>query len=96
MADDLRVTDVRLWKSVHGDKMKALATVVLNDQFVIHGIRIIEGQKGLFIAMPSKRMPGGGFKDICHPINPGLRNHLQQKILQAYAAENVITKIERG
>jgi len=87
MSDVLEVTNVRFWEITRDNIMKARASIVINDQFVIHGIRIIEGPKGLFIAMPSKQRPGGGFKDIVHPISSEFRYRLQQQILEAFAAE---------
>jgi stage V sporulation protein G len=87
MTDALRVTDVRIRKITKEEKMKAIVSVTINEQYVIHDIRIIEGLDGLFVAMPSKRIPGGGFKDIAHPISSEFRSHLQQAVLDAYAAE---------
>jgi len=83
----MRVTDVRIRKITREEKMKAIVSVTLNDQFVIHDIRIIEGLNGLFVAMPSRRIPGGGFRDIAHPISSEARRHLQQAVLCAYEVE---------
>jgi len=87
MTDFLMVTDVRIRKIIKAEKMKAIVSVTINEQFVIHDIRIIEGPNGLFVAMPSRRLPGGGFRDIAHPISSEFRSNLQQKVLDAYAAE---------
>jgi stage V sporulation protein G len=65
-------------------KMKAVVSVTFDDEFVVHDIRIIEGQNGLFVAMPSRRTPDGQFKDIAHPINSRTRNKIQEAILQHY------------
>ncbi len=81
------VTDVRIRKITRDEKMKAIVSVTLNDQFVVHDIRIIEGPNGFFVAMPSRRIPGGGFRDVAHPITPDARRHLQQSVLDAYEAE---------
>ena len=67
--------------------MRAIVSVTLNDQFVVHDIRVIEGNSGLFVAMPSKRTPNGEFKDIAHPINSGTRQEIQQAILDVYNRE---------
>jgi stage V sporulation protein G len=83
----MKVTDVRIRKITQDTKMKAIVSVTLNDQFVIHDIRIIDGPNGLFVAMPSRRIPGGGFRDIAHPISSEARKHLHQKVLEAYEAE---------
>lgn len=65
--------------------MKGLASITIDDVFVIHDIKVIEGEKGLFIAMPSKKTSDGEYKDICHPITTQLREELRDKILKAYA-----------
>ena len=83
----MKVTDVRIRKITRDEKMKAIVSVTLNEQFVIHDIRIIEGPHGFFVAMPSRRTPGGGFRDIAHPISTEARRHLQQSVLEAYEAE---------
>ncbi len=83
----MRVTDVRIRRITQDEKMKAIVSVTLNDQFVVHDVRIIEGTNGLFVAMPSRRMPGGGFRDIAHPISSEARKHLQQTVLEAYELE---------
>lgn len=64
--------------------MKAVASVTFDDLFVVHDIKIIEGQSGLFIAMPSRKTPSGEFRDIAHPIKPEMRDLLQKRILQQY------------
>lgn len=78
------VTKVRLKKVEVNGRMKAIASITLDDEFVIHDIRVIEGNEGLFVAMPSKRTPAGEFRDIAHPINPGARMKVQQAVLDAY------------
>ncbi len=83
----MRVTDVRVRRITQDEKMKAIVSVTLNDQFVVHDVRIIEGNNGLFVAMPSRRMPGGGFRDIAHPITSEARKLLQQSVLEAYEVE---------
>ena len=64
--------------------MRAVASITFDDMFVVHDIKIIEGQSGLFIAMPSKKMPNGEYKDIAHPLNSQAREKIQAEILTAY------------
>lgn len=64
--------------------MRAIVSVTFDDQFVVHDIKVIEGQSGFFIAMPSRKTPDGEFKDIAHPINMGTRREMQERVLKAY------------
>jgi len=64
--------------------MRAIVSVTFDDQFVVHDIKVIEGQSGFFIAMPSRKTPDGEFKDIAHPINMGTRRQMQESVLKAY------------
>jgi len=80
----MEITDVRLRKVDTEGRMRAIASITLNDQFVIHDIRVIEGNDGLFVAMPSKRTPDGEFRDVAHPINSDARTKVQESILAAY------------
>ncbi|NLJ77900.1 MAG: septation regulator SpoVG [Tissierellia bacterium] len=80
----MRVTDVRIRKIATDGKMKAVVSVTFNDQFVVHDIKIIEGQDGLFIAMPSKKMADGEFRDIAHPINAETREMMQDAVFEEY------------
>ncbi|MCR1899009.1 septation regulator SpoVG [Irregularibacter muris] len=80
----MQITDVRIRKINAEGKMKAIVSVTFNDQFVVHDIKIIEGQNGLFIAMPSRKTPEGEFKDIAHPINSETRTFIQEAILRVY------------
>lgn len=81
----MKITDVRIRKIASEGKMKAIVSVTFENEFVVHDIKIIEGQNGLFIAMPSRKTPDGEFKDIAHPINTETREILQNAILQEYA-----------
>jgi len=83
----VKVTDVRIRRLNQEGKMRAIVSVTLNDQFVVHDVRVIEGTNGYFVAMPSKRTPNGEFKDIAHPINTEARQEIQQAILEAYFKE---------
>ena len=81
----MRITDVRIRKIASEGKMKAIVSVTFESEFVVHDIKVIEGQNGLFIAMPSRKTPDGEFKDIAHPINTQTRERLQDSILDEYA-----------
>lgn len=80
----MQVTDVRIKKVTKDGKMKAIASITLDNEFVIHDIKVIEGEKGMFIAMPSKKGADGAYRDIAHPINSDTRENLQRIILEAY------------
>ncbi len=80
----MKVTDVRVRKVNNEGKMKAIVSVTFDDEFVVHDIKIIEGQNGLFIAMPSRKMADGEFRDIAHPINSETRNVIQEAVFAEY------------
>lgn len=80
----MEITDVRVRKVTKEGKMKAVVSITIDDEFVVHDIKIIEGEKGLFIAMPSKRSLDGEYRDIAHPINSGTREKIQNTILERY------------
>ena len=80
----MQITDVRVRKIAAEGKMKAIVSVTFDNEFVVHDIKVIEGQNGLFIAMPSRKTPNGEFKDIAHPINTSTREKIQQSILDEY------------
>ena len=80
----MEITDVRIRKISTDGKMKARGSVTFDNEFVVHDIKVIEGQNGLFIAMPSRKTPDGEFKDIAHPINTTTREKIQTSILNAY------------
>ena len=80
----MTITDVRIRKIATEGKMKAIVSVTFDNEFVVHDIKVIEGQNGLFIAMPSRKTPDGEFKDIAHPINTDTREKIQNSILKAY------------
>ena len=87
----MKITSVTIRKIEKEDsRMKGIASVLLDDEFAVHDIRIIEGTKGLFIAMPSRKTSTGGYRDICHPISQEVRSMFEKEILDAYEnAENV-------
>lgn len=81
----MKITNVSIRKSDREDsRMKAIASVLLDDEFAVHDIRIIEGTKGLFIAMPSRKTSSGGYRDIAHPISQEVRTMFEKEILDAY------------
>lgn len=80
----MEITDIRVRKINTEGRMKAVVSVTFDDAFVVHDIKVIEGQDKLFIAMPSRKTPEGEFKDIAHPINSTMRELLHSKILEKY------------
>ena len=80
----MRITDVRVRKMTQDSKMKAIVSITIDDEFVVHDIKVIEGEKGLFIAMPSKKATDGEYRDIAHPINSATRDRIQKIILESY------------
>ncbi|SIS62204.1 septation regulator SpoVG [Salimicrobium flavidum] len=80
----MEVTDVRLRRVNTEGRMRAIASITFDQEFVVHDIRVIDGKNGLFVAMPSKRTPDGEFRDIAHPINSGTRAKIQEAVLGAY------------
>ena len=82
----MQVTDVRIRKVEKEGKMKAVVSITIDHEFVVHDIKIIEGEKGLFIAMPSRKATDGEYKDIAHPISSSTREMLQDLILSKYQA----------
>ncbi len=80
----MQVTDVRVRKVLPDGKMKAVASVTLDDEFVVHDVRVVEGANGLFIAMPSRKTPEGTFRDVAHPITAEAREMIQEAVIRAY------------
>jgi len=80
----MEVTDVRLRRVNTEGRMRAIVSITLDQEFVVHDIRVINGNNGLFVAMPSKRTPDGEFRDIAHPINSGTRAKIQDAVLKEY------------
>lgn len=79
----MQITKVTL-RPVAMNKVCAIASIVLDDSFVIHDLRVVNGDKGLFVAMPSRKLPNGDFRDICHPINTDARNEIQRAVLAQF------------
>lgn len=82
----MQITDVRIRKVEKEGKMKAVASITIDNEFVVHDIKIIDGDKGLFIAMPSKKTLDGEYRDIAHPINSETRDRIQRSVIQTYEA----------
>ena len=86
----MQITDVRIRRVEKEGKMKAVVSITIDEEFVVHDIKVIEGEKGLFIAMPSRKSSDGEYRDIAHPINTQTRDRLQKIVLDAYEkAEDV-------
>ena len=83
----MQITDVRIRRVEKEGKMKAVVSITLENEFVIHDIKVIEGEKGLFIAMPSRRASDGEYRDIAHPINSTTREKISELILKKYQEE---------
>ena len=81
---NMQITDVRIRKVEKEGKMRAVVSITLDEEFVVHDIKVIEGEKGLFIAMPSRKAADGEYRDIAHPINSGTREMIQRVILDKY------------
>ncbi|HJC63326.1 MAG TPA: septation regulator SpoVG [Candidatus Blautia merdavium] len=80
----MNITDVRVRRVTKEGKMKAVVSITIDEEFVVHDIKVIEGEKGLFIAMPSRKATDGEYRDIAHPINSGTRERIQNIILEKY------------
>lgn len=85
----MEITDIRIRQIDNDAKMKAVVSVTFDNCFVVHDIKVIEGQDKLFIAMPNRKTPDGEFKDIAHPINMEMREKLKNSIIEKYEATNI-------
>lgn len=86
----ITVTDVRVkvFEESEEKKVKAVASITIDDSFVVHDVKVIDSEKGLYVTMPSKKSADGKFKDIAHPINTETRNMIQEKVLEKYNEES--------
>ncbi len=91
----VNVTDVRVRRINQEGRMKAIVSVTIDDAFVIHDVKVVEGQSGLFVAMPSRKMPDGDYRDIAHPINSEARAVIQKFVLEAYDRALAEAEIEQ-
>ncbi len=87
MSGAMNITDVRVKKVGNEGKLKAYVSVTFDDSFVVHNLKVINGQSGIFVAMPSRKTTSGEFKDVAHPINSAFRGVLQKAVLEAYNRE---------
>ena len=94
----MNITDVRVRKVNDEGKMKAVVSITFDEEFVVHDIKVIEGQNGLFIAMPSRKMGEGDFRDIAHPLNSDTRNKIREAIFKGYekVLENAVATNEEA
>ncbi|HUT65739.1 MAG TPA: septation regulator SpoVG [Spirochaetota bacterium] len=83
----MKITDVRVKKVGNEGKLRAYVSVTFDDSFVVHNLKVIDGQSGIFVAMPSRKTTSGEFKDVAHPINSAFREVLQKAVLEAYDKE---------
>ena len=92
----MNITDVRVRRVAKEGKMKAVVSITIDEEFVVHDIKVIEGEKGLFIAMPSRKATDGEYRDIAHPINSGTRDMIQTIILNKYETTLLESEAERA
>ena len=83
----MQITDIRIRKVEKEGKMKAVVSITIDDEFVVHDIKVIEGEKGRFIAMPSRKANDGEYRDIAHPINSATSENIQNMIIEKYKTE---------
>ena len=91
----MQITKVTL-RPVAMNKVVAIASIVVDDCFVVHDLRVVNGDKGLFVAMPSRKLPNGEFRDICHPINSESRDALQHAVLEQFELEGGVAAFSRA
>lgn len=93
------ITDIRITRVDGDDKLKAFAALVIEDCFLVGDLRVVEGEDGYFVAMPSRRKRDGSFKDIAYPLNNALREEIEERVLLAYetaTGHRAISRIEKG
>lgn len=95
MGGHMDITRVSL-RPVAMNKVCAIASIVIDDAFVIHDLRVVNGEKGVFVAMPSRKLPSGEFRDICHPINSDARQMIQEAVLAEFEAEGGVEAFARA
>jgi len=86
----MKITDIRVKRVGNEGKLRAYVSVTFDDSFVVHNLKVIDGQSGTFVAMPSRKTSKGEFKDVAHPINSSFRDVLQKAVLEAYSEEKDI------
>ena len=80
----MNITNIKIRKTASDSRMRAIVSIIIDNEFAIHDIKVIEGDKKLFLAMPSRRLPDGTFRDICHPTNVETRAQLEEEIVSKY------------
>ena len=90
----MEITDVRLKRVNTEGRMKAIASITIDSEFVVHDIRVIDGNNGMFVAMPSKRTPDGEFRDIAHPISATTREKIQEAVLTVFHEQDLEKNLE--
>lgn len=90
--DEMHITDVRVRLTPGDNKLKAIASVTFDEEFVVHDIKIINGQSGLFLAMPSRKIRDDEYRDIAHPLTSEMRNRVKEAIFEKY--EEALTGFE--
>jgi len=90
----MEITDVRLKRVNTEGRMKAIASITIDSEFVVHDIRVIDGNNGMFVAMPSKRTPDGEFRDIAHPISATTREKIQEAVLTVFHEQDLERNLE--
>jgi len=91
----MNITDVKIRKVTEDSKLRAVVSMTLDSSFVVHDIKVIKSQEKLFVAMPSRRMPDGEYRDIAHPINPATRQAIEAAIIDAYTKHEEALRISR-
>jgi len=84
----MKITEVKIYPVEDGGRLKAYATMVFDDSFIIRDLKVIEGDKGFFISMPSRKRKDGSFRDIVHPLNSETRSDIEKKIIEEYNSSN--------
>jgi stage V sporulation protein G len=84
----MRITKITI-RPVEMNKVKALASITIDDEFVVHDLRVVEGERGFFVAMPSRKLPNGSHRDIAHPVNTETREHIQTEVLEEYQRQDL-------
>ncbi|MDP1809176.1 MAG: septation regulator SpoVG [Actinomycetota bacterium] len=85
----MKITKIAI-RPVEMNKVKALASITIDDEFVVHDLRVVEGERGFFVAMPSRKLPNGTHRDIAHPINSETRDLIQAQVLEEFGQQNLL------
>jgi len=88
----VKITEVKVFPSKEDGRLKAYATIVFDDCFIIRDLKVIQGNRGLFVSMPSRRRKDGSFRDIAHPLNGDMRQEIEVSVLQAYDSAHVVNE----